>query len=53
MGRIFIECLDRKLKLRKVAKAVYRALGQISRFKVDISNAQRADEMYIRQRLHQ
>ena len=36
MGRIFIECLDRKLKLRKVAKAVYRALGQISRFKVEL-----------------
>ena len=36
MGRIFIECLDRKLKLRKVAKAVYKTLGQISRFKVEL-----------------
>lgn len=36
MGRIFIECLDRKLKLRKIAKAVYRALGQVSRFKAEL-----------------
>jgi rRNA maturation RNase YbeY len=36
MGKLKIECLDRKLKLRKLAKAVYKTLGQISYFKVEL-----------------
>ncbi len=36
MGRIFIESLDRKLNLRKLAKAVYKTLGQTASFKVEL-----------------
>ena len=36
MGKLKIECLDRKLKLRKLAKAVYTILGQISYIKVEL-----------------
>ncbi len=36
MGKIKLECLDRNPKLRKVAKAVYKVLGQKSFFKVEV-----------------
>ena len=36
MGKIKLECLDRKINLRKVAKAVYKVLGQKACFKAEI-----------------
>lgn len=36
MAKLFIECLDRKVKLRKLAKTVYKTLGQVARFKVEL-----------------
>jgi probable rRNA maturation factor len=36
MGKLKIECFDRKIKLRKIAKAVYTVLGQISYIKVEL-----------------
>ena len=36
MGRLFIECFDKKIKLRKLAKAVYTVLGQKYSFKVEL-----------------
>lgn len=36
MARLKIECLDRKIKTRKIAKAVYKVLGQTSRFKAEL-----------------
>lgn len=36
MGRIKLECLDRRINLRRVAKAVYKTLGQKSFFKAEI-----------------
>ncbi len=36
MGKLKIECFDKKLKLRKLAKAVYKTLGQVSHLKVEL-----------------
>ena len=36
MGKLVIECLQKKLKLRKIAKAVYKRLGQKDRIKVEL-----------------
>lgn len=36
MGKLFIECFDKKIKLRKIAKAVYKTLGQKSNLKVEL-----------------
>ena len=36
MGKLKIECFDKKIKLRKIAKAVYSVLGQISYLKVEL-----------------
>lgn len=36
MGRIKLECLDRRINLRRVAKAVYKVLGQKAFFKTEI-----------------
>ena len=36
MGKLKVECLDRKIKLRKLAKAVYKVLGQKHCFKVEL-----------------
>ena len=36
MAKLFIECLDRKVKVRKLAKTVYKTLGQVARFKVEL-----------------
>lgn len=36
MGKIFIECLDRRIKLKRLGKAVAQALGQVSKFKVEL-----------------
>ena len=36
MGRLKLECLDKKIKVRKLAKAVYKTLGQTANFKVEI-----------------
>ena len=36
MGKLKIECLDRKIKLRKIAKAVYATLGQKSYIKAEL-----------------
>ncbi len=44
MGKLKIECLDRKLKLKKLAKTVYNVLGQTARLKVELV-FQDGDEM--------
>lgn len=36
MGKLVIECLDRKIKLKKLAEAVYTVLGQKSRLKAEL-----------------
>lgn len=36
MGKIKLEILDKKVNLRKVAKAVYKALGQKAFFKAEV-----------------
>lgn len=36
MGKLKIECLDKRVKVRKLAKAVYKELKQISYFKVEL-----------------
>ena len=36
MWRLKLECLDKKIKVRKLAKAVYKTLGQTSYFKAEI-----------------
>ena len=36
MAKLKIECLDRKIRLRKVAKAVYKTLGQTANIKVEL-----------------
>ena len=36
MGKLKIECFDKKVKLRKLAKAVYKTLGQTAYFKVEL-----------------
>ena len=36
MAKLFIECLDRKLKLKKLAKAVHNSLGQVAKIKVEL-----------------
>ena len=36
MGKIKLECLDRNPKLKKVAKAVYKVLGQKAYFKAEV-----------------
>ena len=36
MGKLKLECLDKKIKVRKLAKAVYKTLGQKACFKAEI-----------------
>ena len=36
MAKLKIECLDRKIRLHRVAKAVYRTLGQTANIKVEL-----------------
>ena len=36
MARLKIECLDKKVNTRKIAKAVYKTLWQKSHFKVEL-----------------
>lgn len=36
MGKIKLECLDRKINLRKIAKAAYKVLGQKAYFKAEV-----------------
>ena len=36
MGKIKIECLEKKINAKKLAKIVYKALGQTARFKVEL-----------------
>ena len=36
MGKLVIETLDRKIKVRKIAKAVYKTLGQKSYLKAEV-----------------
>ena len=36
MGKLVIECLDRKIRLRKLAKAVYNVLGQKAKIKAEL-----------------
>ncbi len=36
MGKLKLECLDKKIKVRKLAKAVYKTLGQTANFKAEI-----------------
>lgn len=44
MGKLVIECFDRKIKLRKIAKAVYKTLGQKSKIKAELVFSE-GDEM--------
>ena len=36
MGRLYVECLERKIKVRKLAKAVYKTLGQKEKLKAEV-----------------
>ena len=36
MGKLKIECFDKKIKLRKIAKAVHKTLGQKAYFKAEL-----------------
>lgn len=36
MGRLVLECFDRKIRLRKIAKAVYKVLGQKDKLRAEI-----------------
>ncbi len=36
MGKLYIECLERKIKVRKLAKAVYKTLGQKAKIKAEV-----------------
>ncbi len=36
MGKLVIECLERKIKLKHLAKAVYTALGQKAKIKAEL-----------------
>ena len=36
MGRLAIECLDRTTKLRRLARAVYKTLGQTDKLKAEL-----------------
>ena len=36
MAKLKIECLDRKVKTRKIAKTVYKILGQTAHIKVEL-----------------
>lgn len=36
MGKLKIECFDKKIKLRKIEKAVYKVLGQVAYFKAEL-----------------
>ncbi len=36
MGKLKIECLDRKIKLRKLSKVLYKLLGQTAHLKVEL-----------------
>ncbi len=36
MAKIYIECLDRRVRMRKLGNAVLKALGQVSKFKVEL-----------------
>ena len=36
MGKLKIECFNRKIKLAKIADAVYKTLGQVSYFKAEL-----------------
>lgn len=36
MGKLFIECLERKLKLKKIANAVFTTLNQTDNIKVEL-----------------
>ena len=36
MGKLKIECFEKKIKLKKVASAVYNELGQVANFKVEL-----------------
>ena len=44
MGKLKIECLDRKVKIKKLAKTLYSVLGQTAKIKVELV-FQEADEM--------
>ncbi len=36
MGKLVIECLEKKVKLKKLAKAVYVVLGQVDKLKAEL-----------------
>ena len=36
MGKLFIECLERKIKVKRLAKAVYKVLGQKAKIKAEV-----------------
>ena len=37
MGKLYVECLERKIKVRKLAKAVYKTLGQKEKLKARLT----------------
>ena len=36
MAKLYIECFDRKVKLKKLGKAIIKALKQVSKFKIEL-----------------
>jgi len=36
MGKLVLECFDKKIKLRKIAKAVYKTLGQKDKLRAEV-----------------
>ena len=36
MGKLFLECLDKKVRVKKISKAVMSVLGQVSKFKAEL-----------------
>ena len=36
MGKLVVECLDRKIRIKKLASAVYKVLGQKAHLKVEL-----------------
>ena len=47
MGKLVIECLDRRIKVSRVAKAVYQVAGQKSNLKAEVVFDSEADMRYL------
>ena len=47
MGKLVIECLDRRIKVNRVAKAVYQVAGQKANLKAEVVFDTEADMRYL------